>query len=229
MQFLLAFLEGIITFISPCMLPMLPVYVFYFASDVGNGRKTLQNAIGFVLGFTAVFVSLGAFAGALGGFLIRYQSTVNIVAGLFIILLGLSYTELLPIPLLQVSRRLEMDPKKLRNLTFFSSVLFGVVFSVGWTPCVGAFLGTALMMAASSGQHQAGIVMLLCYSLGLGIPFIASALLINRLKATFDWIKRQYRILNLCSGIFLILIGIGIMTGWMGRILSALSFNIIGR
>ena len=104
-------------------------------------------------------------------------------------------------------------------------MLFGIIFSLGWTPCVGAFLGSALMLASTQGQMGVGMLMLLCYSLGLGIPFILSALLIQRLKTAFDFIKRNYQIINRLSGLFLILVGILMATGTLGRLLSFLSVS----
>ena len=113
-----------------------------------------------------------------------------------------------------------MDTAK---LGFFSSALFGLVFSVGWTPCVGAFLGSALMLASQQGHVAAGMAMLLAYSLGLGVPFLLSAVLIDRLKGAFDWIKRNYRIINIISGGLLVLVGILMATGTLGRLISLLS------
>ena len=106
---------------------------------------------------------------------------------------------------------------------FFSALLFGIVFSVGWTPCVGAFLGSALMLASQQGHVLEGMGMLLCYSLGLGIPFLLSAVLIDRLKNAFDWIKRNYKVVNILSGSLLVLVGILMATGLMGMFLNTLS------
>lgn len=108
-------------------------------------------------------------------------------------------------------------------MSFFSAMLFGVIFSLGWTPCVGAFLGSALALASQQGSILTGTLMLLSYSLGLGVPFILSAVLIDNLKTTFDWIKRNYRIINLISGSLLVIIGILMMTGTLGQLLSLLS------
>jgi cytochrome c-type biogenesis protein len=105
-------------------------------------------------------------------------------------------------------------------LRFFSSALFGVIFSISWTPCVGAFLGSALMMASARGRTLTGILMLFVYSLGLGIPFVVSALLIDRLKNAFDFIKRNYKAINIASGALLVVIGLLMATGLMGRVLS---------
>lgn len=223
MDYLISFLEGIITFISPCLLPMLPIYISYFAGQNNKGKikSTVINAFGFVFGFTIVFVSLGAFAGAVGNFLKDYKTLVNIISGIVVILFGFNFMDLIRIPLINTNRQIKIITLK---VGFLSSVLFGVIFSIGWTPCVGAFLGSALMLAASSGESSKGILMLFSYSLGLGIPFIASAVLIDRLKSTFDFIKRNYRVINLISGGLLVLIGILMITGLMGNFLSLLTF-----
>ena len=220
MQYIISFLEGIVTFISPCILPMLPIYISYFA---GGGereiKKTLVNSSGFVLGFTVVFVALGMMAGTAGGFLKEYQTAVNVVTGGIVIFFGLNYLGVLKMNLFGgINRRVETG-----NMSFASALVFGLVFSVGWTPCVGAFLGSALMMASQQGQAIAGMVMLLAYSIGLGLPFMISALLIDQLKATFDWIKRNYRIINTVCGVFLIVIGILMVMGMMGKFLALLS------
>lgn len=223
MDYLITFFEGIITFISPCLLPMLPIYISFFAGQNSkNTRKeTFTNAVGFVLGFTLVFVLLGAFAGALGGFLIQYGTIVNIILGLIVILFGLNFIGVLRVPFINNTRQLNL---KMGNTGFLASLLFGVVFSLGWTPCVGAFLGSALMLAASRAESLKGIFLLLSFSLGLGIPFVASALLLERLKNAFSLIKKNYRVINLFSGLLLVLVGITIATGLMGYFLSLLTF-----
>ncbi|MEG1632622.1 MAG: cytochrome c biogenesis protein CcdA [Oscillospiraceae bacterium] len=222
MQYIILFLEGIITFISPCLLPMLPVYVSYFAANrQGEKSKALTNALGFVLGFTLVFVSLGAFAGSVGRLLREYSTVLNLVTGLIVVLFGLNFLGVLKIGFLNGTHRGEANTKE---LGFFSSLTFGIVFSIGWTPCVGAFLGSALILAGQQGSALQGILMLLAFSAGLGIPFVASAILIDRLKSTFDFIKRHYRGINIISGGLLVAIGILMMTGGMGYFLSLLTF-----
>lgn len=220
MRYFISFLEGIITFISPCLLPMLPIYISYFA---GGGerdtRKTLSNALGFVLGFTAVFVAMGALAGTLGSLLRQYQTMVNVVSGLIVIFFGLNYLGVLKLNLFRGGSG-KMDA---RDMGFFSALLFGIIFSVGWTPCVGTFLGSALMLASQQGRILTGVLMLLCYSAGLGIPFLVSAVLIDRLKTAFDFIKRNYERINLICGGLLIVIGIFMATGHLGRLLALLS------
>ena len=217
MQYLIAFLEGIITFISPCLLPMLPVYLLYFA---GGGQrttaKTVRGALGFVTGFTAVFMLLGALAGTVGGFLRQYAIAVNIVSGLIVILFGLNYLGLLRIKLFKgSSRSIQTD-----NMGFFSAVVFGVIFSIGWTPCVGAFLGSALMLASQQAHAVEGMLMLLAYSLGLGIPFVLCAVMVDYFKGAFDWIKSHYSVINRISGALLILIGILMATGLWDKLLG---------
>ena len=220
MTYFISFLEGIITFVSPCLLPMLPIYVSYFA---GGGerdtKKTLKNALGFVLGFTLVFVAMGAFAGTVGGFLNEYQTIVNVITGLIVIIFGLHFLGVVRFNIFKGMKG-EVNTK---NLGFFSSLLFGMIFSVGWTPCVGAFLGSALMLASQQGKAMVGMFMLLAYSLGLGIPFVFSAILIDKLKTAFQWIKKHYAIINKICGIFLIVIGVLMATGTMGRFLALLS------
>ncbi|MBQ9991765.1 MAG: cytochrome c biogenesis protein CcdA [Lachnospiraceae bacterium] len=222
MQYFISFLEGIITFISPCLLPMLPIYLSYFAGgETKNTRKTLLGAIGFVLGFTFIFTAMGALAGTLGSFLTTHQTAVNIISGIAVIFFGLNFLGVFKLNLFKGSKiNLKTD-----NMNFFSLFLFGIIFSLGWTPCVGAFLGSALMMASTQGKLGTGVLMLLAYSLGLGIPFILSAVLIQKLKSTFDFIKQNYRIINLISGSFLILVGILMATGTLGRLLNLLSLS----
>ena len=220
MQYLISFLEGIITFISPCLLPMLPIYITYFAGGgQRNTGKTLKNASGFVLGFTIIFVAMGALAGTLGSFLTRYQTWVNLIGGGIVVLFGLNYMGLLKLNLFRGGGR----SVKTGEMGFFSAALFGMVFSVGWTPCVGAFLGSALMLASQQGHVLEGMVMLLCYSLGLGIPFLLSAVLIDKLRGTFNWIKAHYDLVNKICGASLVLVGVLMATGTLGRLLAVLS------
>ena len=220
MQYLISFLEGIITFISPCLLPMLPIYISYFAGGgERSARRTLTCACGFVLGFTCVFVSMGALAGTIGSFLKEYQTAVNLISGAVVIFFGLNYLGILRFNLFRGSSR----SVNTRELGFFSAMAFGVIFSVGWTPCVGAFLGSALMLASQQGTAMIGILMLLCYSLGLGLPFLLSAVLIDQLKGTFNWIKAHYEIINRICGAALVLVGIAMATGTLGRLLNLLA------
>ncbi len=219
MQYLISFLEGIITFISPCLLPMLPIYVSYFAggSEKGSAR-TLKCALGFVCGFTAVFLAMGVLAGTVGRFLVSGRTWLNIVCGVIVIVFGLDYMGVLKLNIFKgQSRRADVS-----DLGFFSSMVFGMVFSIGWTPCVGAFLGSALLLASQQETMLKGAALLLCYSAGLGIPFVISSLLIDRLKGVFDAIKKHYKAINTVCGIFLVIVGVLMASGLLGRFLNTL-------
>lgn len=219
MQYFISFLEGIITFVSPCLLPMLPIYISYFAGGKEkNTARIVKNALGYILGFTVIFILMGALAGTFGRLLNEYRAIVDVVTGLIVIFFGLSFLGVLKVNIFKGMKRTETH-----DLGFFSSVVFGVVFSIGWTPCVGAFLGSALMLAANRGSVFEGIIMLLLYSLGLGIPFFISALLIDRLKGAFAFIKKHYGIINTVCGLLLILVGVLMATGLFGKFMTLLS------
>ena len=198
MEFVITFLEGIITFVSPCLLPMIPIYVTYFAA--GEEVRTpvvLRNALGFVLGFTLVFIAMGALASSVGAFFLGFIK-INLFHG-------------------------RQNPLAGRQLGFFSSMLFGIIFSIGWTPCVGAFLGSALMLASQQASVVKGILLLLCYSAGLGIPFVVAAVLIDKLKGAFNVIKSHYDVINKVCGWFLVVVGVLMATGLLGGFLRLLS------
>ncbi len=220
MQYIISFLEGIITFISPCLLPMLPIYISYFAGGGERGtKKTLTGALGFVAGFTLVFMALGALAGTVGSFLKAHQTAVNLISGLIVIFFGLNFLGVFKLNLFRGGNyRMQTT-----NMNFLSAFVFGIIFSVGWTPCVGAFLGSALMLASQQGHVVEGMLMLLAYSMGLGIPFLLSAVLIDYLKSAFNWIKKNYNVINAVSGGMLILIGVLMATGTLGRLLVLLA------
>ena len=220
MQYVILFLEGIITFISPCLLPMLPVYISFFAGgEQSSACKTVKNALGFVLGFTTVFVLMGAFAGTVGMLLQRYKTVLNIVTGAVVVFFGLNYLGLFKLNLFRGIGASMTD----KPLGFFSAFAFGLVFSIGWTPCVGAFLGSALMMASQQGTALKGVALLLMYSMGLGIPFVLSALLIDKLKGAFGFIRRHYKLINLISGSLLVIVGVLMMTGLLGKFIALLN------
>ena len=213
MQYIITFLEGVISFISPCMLPMLPIYISYFSGNVDKKDKAIVRAIAFVVGFTIIFCLLGVFAGTIGSFLNKYQQFVNIICGIIVIIFGLSYLEIIKLPFFKGIN------KKHNIKDIFSAFLFGIIFSINLTPCIGAFLGSALMMASVSETALQGMFLLLAYSLGLGIPFVISAILLEKLNNTFNFIKKHYSIINKICGIFLIIVGILIILGIMNKII----------
>lgn len=209
MDYIFTFLEGIASFISPCMLPMIPIYVSYFVGDDENNSKNkIINSIGFVLGFTIIFLILSIFASKLGSLLINGIKYIKIVFGILIILLGTSYMGILKIGILNKTKGINIKNK---DFNFVKAVLFGILFSISWTPCIGTFLSSALLLVASNQDIIKGIILMLLYSIGLGIPFIISAILIDKLKTMFNFIKKHYNIIKIISGIILIIMGIYII------------------
>lgn len=220
MQYLISFLEGIITFISPCLLPMIPIYISYFAGGGEKGSaRTVKCALGFVCGFTMVFVAMGALAGTVGRLLMYGRPVFQVICGAVVVVFGLNYMGVLNLNIFKGAQR-QAD---VSDLGFFSSMVFGMVFSIGWTPCVGAFLGSALLLASQQETMLKGVLLLLVYSAGLGVPFIVSALLIDRLKNVFNAIKRHYKTVNTVCGAFLVVTGILMASGLLGRWLTLLS------
>lgn len=214
----MTFIEGILTFISPCILPMLPIYFIYLAgkseedgtSPSVNKKRLLFNSIGFVIGFTLVFTALGATVTSLGHFLANHRNLLEKISGLVMIVFGLNFTGILKIGFLNREKRIDF---KFNRLRFLSSIVFGMVFSLGWTPCLGAFLGSALALASNSNTILQGMLLLLLYSIGLGIPFIITAILFEEIKGAFKQIQKHSRIISIVSGVLLIVAGILVFTG----------------
>lgn len=205
-EYLLLFIEGILAFISPCFLPMIPVYLTYL---IGQGnqdqKKLIANALGFILGFTLVFVALGMTASQLSKFFVEERLLFQQVGGVLLILFGLNMAGLFRLGFLNRDTRFQLKTKK---EGFFPSLLFGVIISFGWSPCLGAFLGAALIQAGNSQTIWIGGFKLLVFSIGLGVPFFISAILFNNLTNVFQTIKKHYNTISLISGIFLIIMGI---------------------
>ena len=206
MSYWLTFLEGVVSFVSPCMLPLLPVYVAYFAADEATGRQKAARAFAFVCGFSTIFILLGVFAGSLGAALAAHRTAVNVVCGAMVIVFGLGYLGLFKLPFSGVK-----GTHRLNGVV--PAFLFGFVYSVNLTPCVGAFLGAALMQAASEGGAAKGALLLLAYSLGLGVPFVVSALLLGRFGSAFGFIKRHYNVINPVCGGLLVVFGAWMIAG----------------
>ena len=216
MEYLITFIEGIASFISPCILPVIPIYISYFATESKSMKKSIINSLGFVCGFSIIFILLGVFAGTFGKFVHEYTDYINIIFGIFLIIIGLNYIGVLFIKSLNKTKGTNQEKK---NLTFITSVLFGIIFSLSWTPCVGAFLSSALILASTTGSVLKGATLLLIYSLGLAIPFIVTTLFLEKMKSTFDFIKKHYNIINKISGSILILSGVWYtITGIIGII-----------
>lgn len=224
MEYALLFLEGMITFISPCILPMIPVYISYFSGgNIGETEeryRVVRNAAGFVLGFTIVFTLIGALAGSFGALIKTHQEIVNLICGAIVMVFGLNYMGIFKLRFLAKSYRINYEIKTVR---FFAAILFGMVFSIGWTPCVGTFLGSALMIAVSSGDAAKGVFMLLLYSIGLGIPFLLCGIFIDSLKGAFSFLKSHYDWINKVAGGILVVTGILMMTGRFYKMISILA------
>lgn len=216
-SYLLTFIEGLLTFVSPCILPMLPIYLLYLAgsaegrdsTDARDKGRLVSNAAGFIIGFTVVFVLLGATVTSLGHFLSNHKELLRKLSGTVMMLFGLNFAGILKLSFLNIEKRFDF---KFGRLKFLSSIVFGMVFGFGWTPCLGAFLGSALALASSSGTLLQGMTLLFLYSIGLGIPFIISAVIFSRVKDAFMQLQKHSRLISLISGILLILAGILVFT-----------------
>lgn len=216
-SYFLTFIEGILTFISPCILPMLPVYFIYLAgaanddtlSSPQSRSKLIINSIGFVIGFTIVFTILGATVTLLGQFFVMYKDLLRKISGVIMIIFGLNFIGIFNLRFLNTEKRFDF---KFNKLGFTNSILFGIVFGFGWTPCVGAFLGSALALASNANTISQGILLLLVYSIGLGIPFILSSILFDSVRDSLKHIQKYSKKISIISGILLIIAGVLIFT-----------------
>lgn len=214
---------GVISFLSPCVLPLVPSYLAYIGgaplSHLQGGSpekevrgQVLLNSLGFITGFSLIFVALGASVGALGQLLFAYRLTFQKIGGALIILFGLHIAGLLKLPPLAREWRL----MKWENPGgFFSSALVGMAFSSGWTPCVGPILGSILVLAGTGGNVGQGTLLLGAYALGLGVPFFLSALAANRFLRFFVQFKRALPVVNVGAGIILVLVGVLLFSGYL--------------
>ena len=146
LEYLITFIEGFASFISPCVLPVIPIYISYFAGEKDSFKKSIINALGFVLGFSLIFILLGVFASTFGAFIHKYSDYMNIIFGIFLVLIGLNYVGVIFIKFLNKSGGVS---KLKSELNFIKATLFGIIFSLSWTPCVGAFLSSALILASN--------------------------------------------------------------------------------
>jgi cytochrome c-type biogenesis protein len=212
----LAFVAGLVSFISPCVLPLLPVYLS-FISGVGVDRlagergRLLWTSLLFVAGFTAVFVLMGAGAGGVGRLLVRHRTELTIIAGAFIVFSGLVVTGIVPMP----KPVMRVAPT---HRGAGGAFLTGAALAVGWTPCVGYVLGAILSMAASSQSAAAGSALLFVYSLGLGVPFILAALAFDWVSARLKGVRRHYKGIQIGAGVLLMVFGVLMMFGVLDQL-----------
>lgn len=224
-----AFLAGVISFISPCVLPLIPGYISFITGlsvEELEQRETkswniLMPAVIFVLGFSLVFVGLGATASIIGAFLSTYRLLLNRIAGSLIIVFGLAVMGIFKIPWLSGSRQWRLS----RPLGNFGVLLVGMAFAFAWTPCVGQVLTSILLLASTTTTVQSGMLLLFVYSLGLGVPFIITGLALNKMVGMFGWIKNNYRFISSVSGLLLITMGALLATNqfaYFGTLLRSL-------
>jgi cytochrome c-type biogenesis protein len=212
----LAFVAGLLSFLSPCVLPLLPVYLSFVSGmgvdELATGRRRLLGvSLLFVAGFTAVFVALGAGAGGVGALLTDYRRELEVIAGAFVAVSGLAVAGLISLP----ERGVGLSPR-LRGPA--GAVLTGAALAVAWTPCVGYVLGAILSMAASSQSAFDGALLLLMYSLGLGVPFVAAALAFGWVSARLDVVKRHYATVRVVAGAIMVVAGLLMMLGVFSRL-----------
>ena len=215
-----------LSFLSPCVLPLVPGYLSLM-SGVGTAdmavatktdtRRVLRATLLFVAGFTVVFVALGAAASAVGQALQEHQVLLNRIAGVVVIVMGLVIAGLVSPRLLAQERRVHLTPSRLGAC---APPLMGMAFAFGWTPCIGPVLAAVLSLAATHGTLTQGVVLLLAYSLGLGVPFVGAGLAMGRLTAALQWFGRHYRAISLVSGLLLAAFGVLLLTNRVTRVSS---------
>lgn len=220
---------GVLTFVSPCILPLIPAYIAFMtgvATGAGEGERrraprVLMQALLFVLGFTLVFVGLGASASALGGILARGSEVLDVIAGVLFVVFGVLMLGVIKVPWLYAEARFDMA--RTRRFGGLAALVMGMAFAFGWSPCVGPILGSILMMAADTAEAGKGAALLAIYSLGLGVPFVATALLLDRLAQPLSWLKRHALVINRVAAVVLIVVGVLIALGQMGVLAGFLS------
>ncbi|HEY4743974.1 MAG TPA: cytochrome c biogenesis protein CcdA [Desulfuromonadaceae bacterium] len=219
-------IAGLLSFLSPCVLPLIPSYITYitglsFADLQAEHpshivrQKAVLHSIAFICGFTLIFVLLGASATFLGSFLASHAVLIRKIGGILVILFGVHITGLVPIGFLMREKRVTIHHKP---AGYIGSFLVGLAFAAGWTPCIGPILAAILMVAATSEKVYEGIVLLLLYSLGLGIPFLLSSLAMHQFLTFFNRFRRHIRIFEIITGLFLIVVGVLIYSNWLARL-----------
>jgi len=229
MALLIAFIAGLLSFLSPCVLPIIPSYIAYIAGvslkDLNDEasrsrarRAIIANSLLFILGFSSIFILSGAVAGVLGGFLLQFKDFLRVAGGVLIIVLGLYVIGVLKLPFLDVEKRVNLNKKP---AGYFGSFLVGTIFAAAWVPCVGPILGSILLLAASGQTAGWGILLLLSYSLGLAVPFFLTSLALNSALIYFKRIEKHMGLIVAVSGAFLIIIGLLLVTNKL-QIISGL-------
>lgn len=235
-SYIVAFAAGSLTFLSPCLLPMIPAFLAYITGvslgdirDAGKKaevlKKTIVHSLLFILGFSVIFVLLGLTATLIGRALFKYQQAIRIAGGILIIFFGLYLTGLLKLDFLARERRLNVRAKA---ATYFGSFLIGVTFAAAWTPCAGPILGSILVLAGTKADAAHGAILLLVYSLGVGLPFFLTALAMNSFLELFNRFKKVIGAINIVAGIFLIVVGLLMATNYL-TVISQKFLNAFAR
>ncbi|HVV35612.1 MAG TPA: cytochrome c biogenesis protein CcdA [Acidimicrobiales bacterium] len=223
-----AFGAGVLSFLSPCVLPLVPGYLAMMSGLSGeqladpqgaDQRVVLRTTLLFVAGFSVVFVALGASASAVGDFLFNHKVVFDRVAGVVVVVMGLFLAGVASPSVLEAEKRFHVSPRRLGP---YAAPVMGMAFAFGWTPCLGPILAALLVLASNEGTVLKGAALLLVYSLGLGVPFILSGIGLARLEGTFRWVKRHYRVLNGVAGALLVVFGVLLFTNRLTLIASDL-------
>lgn len=227
---LVALSAGVISFLSPCILPLIPSYIAFITgvsieelsleeSLKQVRKKVIANSLMFILGFSLIFIALGASATFLGKFLARNIRWFEIIGGAIVIIFGLHFAGILRLRFLEREKKVHLKKKP---LGYLGTCLVGLAFGAGWTPCVGPILGSILTLAATTQNILKGIVLLAFYSIGIGIPFFLSALIIHRFFEYFQAIRKYFKVITVVGGVLLIIVGILLISGYFSSMSSYL-------
>ena len=215
----IAFAAGLLSFVSPCVLPLIPSYITFITglsfedfkeeNRAAVRKLTIVHSLIFILGFSIVFVALGASATAIGNILGRYKEVIRIVGGIVVIVFGIHITGLINLKFLESEKKVHIRNKP---AGYIGTLLVGITFGAGWTPCIGPILGSILYIAINMKTVYSGVLLLTAYSLGLGVPFFLSSLAINSFLAYFEKFRKYIKAVTVVSGVFLVIIGLLIVS-----------------
>jgi cytochrome c-type biogenesis protein len=221
-----AFIAGLLTFLAPCTLPLVPAYLAFISGSSSGKGRVFRNALFFVFGFSIVFILLGLLAGLAGGLLYEFRMWVSRIGGIFVILFGLFMLDAVKIPFLAKEKKLSIKSPFVKG-TPLNSLILGVIFAAGWTPCIGPILGSVLFLASQTATAFSGAVLLAVFSLGLAVPFLLIAGSIESAEKHIAKFSKYLRPINVIGGIFLIILGVLLLFGQMG-LLTEYGFKIFG-
>lgn len=221
-----AFIAGLLTFLAPCTLPLVPAYLAFISGSTLGKRGVLRNAVFFVLGFSVVFISFGLLAGLAGGLLHEFRTWISRIGGIFVILFGLFMLDVIKIPFLTQEKRLSIKSPFIKG-TSLNSLTLGIIFGAGWTPCIGPILGSILFLASQTATALQGAFLLAVFSFGLAVPFLFIAASIESAERHIKRFSKYLRPVNTIGGIFLVVLGTLLLFGQMG-LLAEYGFKIFG-